>query len=154
MASLADLIEQYIISLIEQGEGVAEIQRNVLAERFRCAPSQITYVISSRFSPERGFIVESKRGGGGYIRLMKVNLASDRVQEVISAGPYLSYDEALDRLERLLDEGLLDERTFRVMRAAISRNALLLGLPLRDMVRASVFKAMLSAYFSESESEE
>lgn len=65
MASLTDIIEAYILSLVEEGGGVAEIQRTYLAEYFNCVPSQITYVLSSRFQPERGYIVESKRGGGG-----------------------------------------------------------------------------------------
>ncbi len=149
MASLADLIEAYIQRLVEAGEGVAEIQRTLLAERFRCAPSQISYVISSRFSPERGYIIESRRGGGGYIRLIRVELEDEDLQEMMSqVGSYLSQSEAYDYLERLFDEGFMDEKTFQVMRAATSRKALTLVLPDRDMIRANVFKAMLNAYFA------
>jgi len=157
VASLADHIERYIESLIAEGEGVAEIQRALIAELFRCAPSQVTYVISSRFSPERGYIIESRRGGGGFIRLIKVTLDSERVRDVLkNVGSHLSQGEAYAYLDRLREEGHLDERTYAVMRAALSRNALAVGLPERDLLRANIFKAMLNAYFSveQRESEE
>ena len=79
MASLTDLIEAHILSLVEEGGGVAEIQRAFLADHFRCVPSQITYVLSSRFQPERGYVVESKRGGGGYIRVVKIELEDGKM---------------------------------------------------------------------------
>jgi transcriptional regulator CtsR len=149
MASLADHIERYIESLIAQGEGVAEIQRALIADLFRCAPSQVTYVISSRFSPERGYIIESRRGGGGFIRLTKVSLEEDEVRDILSdIGDYLSQGESYHYLERLREEGHVDDRTYAVMRAALSRNVLSTGLPERDLLRANIFKAMLNAYFS------
>ncbi|HHY45214.1 MAG TPA: CtsR family transcriptional regulator [Firmicutes bacterium] len=149
MASLADHIERYIESLIAEGEGVAEIQRALIAELFRCAPSQVTYVITSRFSPERGYIIESRRGGGGFIRVTKVSLNPERVRDVLNdVGSHLSQGESYAYLERLREEGHLDERTYAVMRAALSRNALTIGLPDRDLLRANIFKAMLNAYFS------
>ena len=148
MASLADLIEQYIEALIREGEGFAEIQRALLAERFRCAPSQITYVIASRFSPERGYIVESRRGGGGFIRLTKVSLEKSDIQDLLTeVGEYLSQSEAYGYLDRLREEGHLDPRSYEVMKAALSRHVLPLDLPQRDAIRASIFKAMLTAYF-------
>ncbi len=149
MASLADLIEEYIVGLLEKGQGVAELQRAFLAELFRCAPSQISYVISSRFPPERGYITESRRGGGGYIRLTRVNLEDENVSSLIrDIGDYLSQNEAYHYLERLLEEGYIDDAVYRVMRAALSRSVLPIRLPERDMVRAGIFKAMFNAYFS------
>ncbi|MEX0974735.1 MAG: CtsR family transcriptional regulator [Bacillota bacterium] len=155
MASLADLIEEYIQSLVEEGEGMAEIQRALIAAHFRCAPSQVSYVIASRFPPERGYIIESRRGGGGFIRLTRVILDEGSIREVMSdAGNYLSQSEAYDYLERLREDGHLGDRTFEVMRAALSRNALTLVLPDRDLIRANIFKAMLNAYFSSADKEE
>ncbi len=149
MASLADIIEAYISSLVEAGEGVAEIQRTYLAQHFRCVPSQISYVISSRFSPERGYIIESRRGGGGYIRLTKVDLDHEDVRQMVSEiGSYLSQNEAYDYLHRLLREEFIDDQVFEVMKAAMARNVLTPTLPERDFIRANVFKAMLNAYFS------
>jgi transcriptional regulator CtsR len=155
MASLADLIEQYIQSLVQEGEGMAEIQRALIAEHFRCAPSQVSYVIASRFPPERGYITESRRGGGGFIRLTRVSLDEGTIREVLrDSGSYLSQEEAYDYLERLREEGHLDDRTFEVMKAALSRNVLTLILPDRDLIRANLFKAMLNAYFSSADKEE
>ncbi|MGI6633131.1 MAG: CtsR family transcriptional regulator [Bacillota bacterium] len=152
MASLADLIEEYIESLIEEGKGMAEIQRALVAELFRCAPSQVSYVIASRFSPERGYIIESRRGGGGFIRLTRVTLDDEEIRDVVSdIGSYLSQDESYGYLDRLREEGYLDDRTYAVMRAALSRNALTIRLPERDLLRANLLKAMLNAYFSVNE---
>ncbi len=148
MASLADLIEEYIQSLIDEGDGTAEIQRALVAEHFRCAPSQVSYVIASRFPPERGYIIESHRGGGGFIRLIRVTLQEGTISEMLrGVGDYLSQSEAYDYLERLNEEGYLDDRTYQVIRAALSRNTLSLVLPDRDLIRANIFKAMLNAYF-------
>ena len=155
MPSLADLIEEYIEALIQEGEGFAEIQRALLAERFRCAPSQITYVITSRFSPERGYIVESRRGGGGFIRLTKVSLDKSDIQALLAdVGSYLSQSEAYGYLDRLREEGHLDPRSYEVMKSALSRNVLAIDLPQRDAVRANIFRAMLTAYFSVSRASE
>ncbi len=154
MASLADLIEAYILSLVEEGGGVVEIQRAFLADRFRCVPSQITYVLASRFQPERGYIVESKRGGGGYIRVVKIELEDGLADVIRSIGISLSQDEAYGYLLRLLDDGIIDARTFKMMQAAVSRDTLAIDLPVRDLLRARVFKALLSAYFSVSEDRE
>lgn len=148
MSSLTDLIEQYITELLDQGDGIAELQRALIANHFRCAPSQVTYVISSRFSPERGYIVESRRGGGGYIRVEKVSIGDKNVESLIqNIGEYLTQDEAYHYLERLLAEEYLDERTYRVMRSALSRNVLSTNVPVRDLIRANLFKAMLNSYF-------
>ncbi len=153
--SLADIIADYIQSLIQEGEGMAEIQRAYIAERFRCAPSQVSYVISSRFSPERGYVIESRRGGGGFIRLTRVTIEDGRIHEIMTGvGSYLSQAEAYDYLDRLREEGLVDDRTYQVMRAAISRNTLAMMLPERDVIRANIFKAMLNAYFGDQPEKE
>ena len=71
---ISDLIAAFIAEELEQADGVLELQRSDLAERFGCVPSQINYVMSTRFSPERGYIVESRRGGNGYIRISRVRM--------------------------------------------------------------------------------
>lgn len=73
MAILSDSIEQFIKSLLEEYDEMIELQRNELANYFSCAPSQINYVLATRFSPEKGYYVESKRGGGGYIKLVRID---------------------------------------------------------------------------------
>ncbi len=151
MASLTDLIEAHILSLVEEGGGVAEIQRAFLADHFRCVPSQITYVLSSRFQPERGYVVESKRGGGGYIRVVKIELEDGITDIIKSIGLSLSQDEAYGYLLRLLDDEIIGPRTFKMIQAAVSRDTLAVELPLRDFLRARIFRALLSAYCLASE---
>ena len=78
MRNISDIIEQYLKQVIDlSNNNVIEIKRNEIADRFECVPSQINYVINTRFTLERGFVVESKRGGGGYIRIIKVKLHDD-----------------------------------------------------------------------------
>ncbi|MBP8614490.1 MAG: CtsR family transcriptional regulator [Firmicutes bacterium] len=154
MASLADLIEAHIVALVEEAGGVIEVQRALLAEHFSCVPSQITYVLTSRFQPERGYVVESRRGGGGFIRIAKIEPEGDIAEIIGDVGSYLTQDEAYSHLTRLLEDGIIDVRTFKTMQAALSREVLAVDLPLRDLLRARIFKAMLSAYFSVHEDEE
>jgi transcriptional regulator CtsR len=154
VASLADLIEAHIVALVEEAGGMVEIQRALLAEHFSCVPSQITYVLSSRFQPERGYVVESRRGGGGFIRIAKIEPEGDIAEIIEDVGDYLAQDEAYSYLTRLLEDDVIDIRTFKTMQAALSRETLAVDLPLRDALRARVLKAMLSAYFSVHEDEE
>ena len=116
-------------------------------------PSQITYVLSSRFQPERGYIVESKRVAG-YIRVVRLELSDGVAGIMRSVGKSLSQDEAHGYLLRLFDEGLIDAKCYRMMQAALSRDTLALDLPHRDWLRARMFKALLHAYFSAAEDKE
>ena len=76
---ISDSVANYILELLETDHGSAEIQRNELANILGCVPSQINYVITSRFTPEQGYIVESRRGGGGYIRITRITVEMQRI---------------------------------------------------------------------------
>ncbi|BCV20114.1 CtsR family transcriptional regulator [Moorella sp. Hama-1] len=145
--TLADQIENYIKRLLNNSaSGIIEVQRQELAELFTCVPSQITYVISTRFTTERGYLVESRRGGGGYVRIVRVPLkAEDQVKHWVYEvlGDYLSQDAAAELLARLAEEGLLTRREQMLLTAAINRQALPLELPRRDQVRACILKAVI-----------
>lgn len=149
MRNLADRIEAYLLSLVRQApEGVVELQRAELAEKFDCVPSQINYVLATRFSPERGFVVESRRGGGGYIRIARLNLdSSDELQQLVhrAMGDAMSQDVALAYIARLQDAGLLTPREAALMTAVVHREVLALDLPARDILRANLLRAMLLA---------
>lgn len=129
-------------------EGAVEIQRSDLAEKFSCVPSQINYVISTRFTLEKGYYVESKRGGGGYIRIQRVDLPSlQAVQQHIqqTIGEQIDQSAADGLIYQLEEAKYLTEREARMIRAALSRDVLSLKLPLRDEIRAKVLRAMLTA---------
>lgn len=149
MRNLADRIEGYLLSLIKQSPaGVIEVQRGELAEKFECVPSQINYVLATRFTTERGFLVESRRGGGGYIRISRLNLDShDEIHRLIHQvlGGMVSQDAALAYIVRLLEADLITPREATLMTAVVQREVLALDLPERDIVRANVLRAMLLA---------
>ncbi len=152
MRSLSDLIEQYLRRLIgEARDGCVEIRRSELADKFRCVPSQINYVLATRFNLERGFLVESRRGGGGYIRIVKVDVGSPAKllgAMIDSIGDAVSQHEAEGHIMRLFEEEIINKREVALMRAALNRRHLLVDLPLRDKVRAKVLKGMLLALLS------
>ena len=147
MANLADRIERYLKEHLSRTE-ILEVRRAMLAALFDCAPSQINYVLTTRFTPERGYLVESRRGGGGYIRIIRLNIKNlEDLQDLIERqiGDAVSQNEALHIIGRLQEEGLIDNREAAMMEAAMRREVLGLELPYRDALRASLLKAMLTA---------
>lgn len=147
---MSDAISAYILRMLDEAEnGSTELQRNELAEKLGCVPSQISYVLSSRFTPEQGYIVESRRGGGGYIRVRRIRFqtaASVLMHTVNAIGDRLVPSAALAILDNLTALGALPETTARAMRAAVSDNAYRdISPPLRDRLRATLLKQMLTA---------
>ncbi len=142
---LSDIIEEYIKSIFEDGEYV-ELQRNELANKFNCVPSQINYVISTRFVPELGFYVESRRGGGGYIRINKIDLSkSEQISNIIDKiKGKLSQNVADVYLKEFLRYNILGKNEAGLIRAAISDKSLdKVDTSIRDLVRADIFKSMI-----------
>lgn len=146
MANLTDHIEAYLKEQLRNQRSI-ELRRVDLAERFGCAPSQINYVLATRFTPARGYLVESRRGGGGYIRIVRLRLGPEELRSLLleRLSDSLSQDEAVDVIRGLLENGLITRREAAIMEAAVSREAIRLGLPLRDIVRAGLVKAMVLA---------
>lgn len=147
MSSLSDKIENYLRSLIKQYEGEVEIKRNRLADDFNCAPSQINYVLDTRFTVERGFIIESRRGGGGFVRIIKVTLNSknEAMKDIIkqlegSLGP----KEAKGIVKRLYENNLINQRDRILMEAAVSKDTI--GEE-KNIIRSQVLKNILKAIF-------
>lgn len=103
---IASFLQQ---SLEEAENGVLEVQRNDLAQRFNCVPSQINYVMSTRFSPERGYIVESRRGGNGYIRITRVRVDRQTLMMHVinSLGAQVDLPSARAILSNLVQSGAL-----------------------------------------------
>ncbi len=143
---ITDMIASFILDSLDEADGVLELQRSDLAQRFNCVPSQINYVMSTRFSPERGYIVESRRGGGGYIRISRVQVDRETLlMHVINAiGTALDETSARAIAQNLTGSGALDGNTARLLTAATSHRSLMHVAPaLRDTVRADIFKQVL-----------
>ncbi|MBQ4321386.1 MAG: CtsR family transcriptional regulator [Oscillospiraceae bacterium] len=143
---ISDLIAGFIQEAVNEANGSAELQRAELANRFGCVPSQINYVISTRFSPEHGYIVESRRGGGGYIRIRRVRMDPKQlVMHTVNAiGESVDAATAGALLSNLTGGGALSADTAHLMAAAMGNTALRTIPPaLRDTVRADIFKQML-----------
>lgn len=141
---MSDMIEEFIKDLFEQ-ENYVEIQRNDLAEYFNCVPSQINYVIATRFNPSQGYYVESKRGGGGYISIKKVTVTkSDTLMHTIqSIGDSLSAQEVDIFISNLLSYNVIDRKEAKLLKVATSDNVLNIPKEIKDNLRARIFKNML-----------
>lgn len=146
---LSELISDTILRMLEDSEtGITEIRRNELAAMLGCVPSQINYVLSSRFTPEQGFIVESRRGGGGYIRITRIRIdRSSAIMHLInSLGSELGSASAHILLKNLVLEKLISAEVAAVMEAALSDQCYSAVEPAnRNRLRAAVFKQMLLA---------
>lgn len=148
LSNISDLIERYLKKLLASSGGVIEIRRNELAEQFDCVPSQINYVLSTRFSIEQGFWVESRRGGGGYVRIVRLPL--DREVDLVSqllnlVGKEISQQRAQGIIKRLREEKLITDREARLMESVVDREVLRVGLPARDQLRSLILRAMIQA---------
>ena len=144
---ISDLITAEILRMLnESGENTAEIQRNEFASGIGCAPSQINYVLSSRFTPEHGYIIESRRGGGGYIKIKRVVMSnSSALMHIInSIGDTIDTMSARIVIENCLQSELITPDTARVMYAALSNNVMRsVPVILQDSLRAAILKEML-----------
>jgi transcriptional regulator CtsR len=150
LRNISDIIEQHLKRILQESpNGFVEIQRSELADLFQCVPSQINYVINTRFTVEKGYIVESKRGGGGYIRIRKVQIVSKaRLQELLTEeliGESIAQGVGYAIIDRLLEEGLINNREATLMKIATSRSVLTVDAELRDRLRANMLKQMIAS---------
>lgn len=142
---MSDMIENFIKDMFEDNDDWIEIQRNDLAEYFNCVPSQINYVISTRFKPSQGYYVESKRGGGGHIKIKKINITkSNYFMHIISSiGDKLTAQEADIFISNFLSSDMISKKEARLLKVATSDNVFNVPQDYKDSLRASIFKNML-----------
>lgn len=147
MARLSDIIENFIKEMLERAENnYLEIQRNELANLFNCAPSQINYVLTTRFTVNRGYYIESKRGGGGCIKITKINIDKNNyIKEVIwnNIGDEITQQEGEGYINLFEERGFITSRESKLMKAVINDKTLNLPIDIRDIVRAQILKTML-----------
>ncbi len=149
--TLADAIETYLLELVRDAEKALEVSRRELADRFRCAPSQINYVLETRFTPERGFVVRSRRGGGGCIFIIPVTF--DGTAEVLrtmhrQAARGLTPVQARHLVRLLLGQRIVGDREARVMEAALGLQYASTPDDTDNGQRGRVMQAMLEALMS------
>ncbi len=144
--AISDSIERIIEEMLEEGGGAAEVRRSDLAARLGCVPSQVTYVVTSRFTPERGYITESRRGGGGYIKIARVSMGkSEYLMHFFHAiGDSLDEREGFAYLKNLRDNGIIGSDMAEALTVALSERALARIEPKgRSAVRADILRHVL-----------
>ncbi len=146
MAKMSDLIEVFIKELLEDSVGdPVEIQRNELAGYFKCAPSQINYVLTTRFSMDKGYLIESQRGGGGSIKIIKIELSGEDfvtsvLKEIGDSITKLKADQITDLIE---DKELITEREGKLIKAATADRAITGPVNMKNDIRAGILKSMI-----------
>ena len=155
MAQLSDSIEHFIKELMSEDAHI-ELRRNELAQHFGCAPSQINYVLATRFSVDHGYIIESRRGGGGYVRIVRMQTRGEQdfLETLLRrVGNSVDEDTANAIVSNLYKRKMVTKNEALLMKAAVSRNALALPISAKDVLRAAVFRNMLVQVFRNSEEE-
>ncbi len=145
MKTISDIIEEFILSQLEDGE--INLSRNELANFFNCAPSQINYVLTTRFTPMKGYDVESKRGGGGYIKIVKYT-TSDKIEHINHLinnyiRDAIDYNNAVMILENLLTNNIIDEKEYKIIVTAISNKSLANPTNIENRIRAKILTNIL-----------
>ena len=151
MARLSDIIESFIKNMIsENGDNQAQIQRNELADQFRCAPSQINYVLTTRFTSDKGYVIESRRGGGGHIIIKQLTYdRTDRRSRLINdaIGSSITYQNSLSIIENLYEIDVITEREKEIMKIAVNDRSLI-SIEDKNKSRADILKGMVMVILS------
>lgn len=146
MANISESIEQFIIATMGDNDYV-EISRNSLAEYFSCAPSQINYVLDTRFTIDRGYVKESRRGGGGFIKISKIKNTDTNAYLngliLESVGDELSAKRMLQILDKLVNDNIITDKESMIIVTALSDDSLSMPFTIKDKIRAKAFKNIL-----------
>ena len=149
---LSDMIETIINEMLDENEGLIEFRRNDIADKFGCVPSQINYVITSRFTPEKGYIVESRRGGGGFIKIKQIKFdeTSYIMHFVNAVGDSVDYNTTKVFLSNLYNHDIISQREMRMILSITSDNILKHITPpnIRDSLRSAILKNAVMALIS------
>ena len=145
---LSDAIADMILNMFDDNTSTIQIQRNDLAQQLGCVPSQINYVITSRFTPEQGYRIESRRGGGGYIMITRAATKENALMSLVnSIGNSIDEKSAKANIYNLHYQGLLSDKAGRIMMSVVSDNNFKgVETEIKNQIRASLPKQMLLAY--------
>ena len=146
MANISESIEQFIIATMGENDSV-DISRNSLAEYFSCAPSQINYVLDTRFTVDRGFVKESRRGGSGFIKISRIKNSDSNAYlnglVLESIGEELSHKRMIQILDKLISDGIISKEESEIVDVALSEDSLSMPFTIKDKIRAKAFKNIL-----------
>ena len=145
---LSDAIADMILNMFDDNTSTIQIQRNDLSQQLGCVPSQINYVITSRFTPEQGYRIESRRGGGGYIMITRAATKENALMSLVnSIGNSIDEKSAKANIYNLHYQGLLSDKAGRIMMSVVSDNNFKgVETEIKNQIRASLLKQMLLAY--------
>ncbi len=151
MANISNLIEEFIRTLMGESDTI-NISRNELAQYFDCAPSQINYVLATRFSFDRGFLIESRRGGGGFITVIRVSPSGKELikrldEYTLSEG--VTYQKALQIIKMLIDDDIINQKEAAIVKSAITDKALIVPTDCKEILRSNILKSILEGIFKE-----
>lgn len=146
---LSDSIALFIKQMLEEEERQVELQRNELAAYFSCSPSQINYVLSTRFSPEHGYLIESRRGGGGCIRIKRLYGKGDEYFHYLldeRIGSSIDQHSANILIHQLAERKAVSQTEAVLLRSAVDKRALSAPVPgdMKDVLRAGILRSMLT----------
>ena len=153
MANISDIIEDFLKQLLSDCDNV-NISRNELANYFSCSPSQINYVLTTRFTPARGFVVESRRGGGGFISLVRLDENRNEFLDTLRNLPLregISQTKAIQIIERLCRDQIISENEAKLLVSVMSDKALVAPAVAKDGIRAGMIRAMATELLKRQE---
>lgn len=144
---ISNIIEAFLIDLINKSHnGIIEIQRNEMAQQFDCAPSQINYVLSTRFTPYKGYYIESRRGGGGYIKIIKVDIEEyNNIDNLLmdTIGDSITKSKAYHIVEGFQEEGIISKREEEIIKVALGDRSLSSAGLDKNQLRAEILKNII-----------
>ena len=150
MSNISDIIEGFILEQLAEFNEL-NLSRNDLADYFKVAPSQINYVLSTRFTYPRGFVVESRRGGGGYIKLTRLNMKSNDlinyINKTLNSG--IDYLSGVQLLDNFKEKGYITDKESNLIKSAITDKALKTPINNSDTLRANILREVLIHIFKE-----
>ena len=146
MANISDIIEAFLLDTMGSEERLT-LSRNELASYFSCAPSQINYVLTTRFTPERGYIIESRRGGGGSITVVRLSQTPlDAYGDIlgnVSDEEGISCAKAGQLLDRMCRDGIITERETEIIKTVLSDKALIAPTVIKDRLRLNILRSVM-----------
>ncbi len=147
MQTISDIIEKFLLESFNESDEI-ELSRNELADYFNCVPSQINYVLSTRFTLEKGYLIDSQRGGGGYIKIQRMVIDDDYKNFIFERiGTSIDFSTASGILQTLCSNDVLSDEQEECIRVAISDKSLKNSYGIENEIRAKILKNTLATIY-------